>query len=252
MARPIVGIPCDRRMSGHHPFHRVGEKYIAAVRDGAGAMPFLIPSLTPPLSTADILADVDALLFTGSASNIAPRLYGGSAPREPERLDEARDETTLPLLRAAVANGTPVFCICRGFQELNVAFGGTLHQHLAELPGHSDHRERDEDPVDVQYGPAHTVRILPGGLLAGLAAGRTESTVNSLHEQGIDRLAPDLRVEAVAPDGPIEAVSMPAAEGFLLGVQWHPEWKFADDALSLALFRAFGEAAAAFSRGKRG
>jgi putative glutamine amidotransferase len=252
MAHPIVGIPCDRRFVGHHPFQRVGEKYIVAMRDGARALPFLIPSLTPPLAVDDILGDVDGLLFTGSASNVAPSLYGGHDPRDPELLDAARDAVALPLMRAAIARGVPSLCICRGFQELNVALGGTLHQHLAEVPGYHDHRERDEDPVEVQYGPAHPVRILPGGVLAGFANGRTEAVVNSLHSQGIDRIAPGLRVEAVAPDGPIEAVSLPGAKGFLLAVQWHPEWKFTDDPLSLALFQAFGEAMRAFSAAKRG
>jgi putative glutamine amidotransferase len=252
MAHPIVGIPCDRRYVGHHPFQRVGEKYIVAMRDGAGALPFLIPSLTPPLSVDEILADVDGLLFTGSASNVAPNLYGGPAPRDPDLLDPARDSITLPLMRAAIDRGVPVLCICRGFQELNVALGGTLHQHLAEVPGYGDHRESDEDPVEVQYGPAHPVRIQSGGMLDGLAGGRREAVVNSLHAQGIDRLAPGLRVEAVAPDGPIEAASLPGAKGFLLGVQWHPEWKFTDDPLSQALFHAFGKAMRGFSAAKRG
>jgi putative glutamine amidotransferase len=252
MAHPIVGIPCDRRFVGHHPFQRVGEKYVVAMRDGARALPFLIPSLTPPLGVDEILGDVDGLLFTGSASNVAPNLYGGHEPRDPELLDTARDSIALPLMRAAIARGVPSLCICRGFQELNVALGGTLHQHLAEVPGYGDHRERDDDPVEVQYGPAHPVRIQPGGVLAGLANGRAEAVVNSLHSQGIDRLAPGLRVEAVAPDGPVEAVSLPGAKGFLIAVQWHPEWKFTDDALSLALFQAFGDAMRAFSAAKRG
>ena len=245
-----MGIPCDRRIHGDHPFQRVGEKYILAVRDGAGALPLLIPSLQPPLPVEEILSDVDGLLFTGSTSNVAPHVYGGAPPRRPELLDEHRDSITLPLMRAAIAQGLPILCICRGFQELNVALGGTLHQHLEEVPGFSDHRERDEDPVDVRYGPAHPVRIVSGGVLAQLARGAGEVRVNSLHSQGIDRLAPALRAEAMAPDGPIEAVSLPGAKGFVVGVQWHPEWKFAEDPLSLALFRAFGAAVSAFATAK--
>src|SRR5262245_58182862 len=130
MRRPVVGIPCDRRMVGEHPFHRVGEKYILAVRDGSHALPLLIPSVTPALDAEDVFAAVDGLLFTGSHSNVAPHFYGGHDPREPDRLDVARDETALPLMRAAIARGVPTLCICRGFQELNVAMGGTLHQHL--------------------------------------------------------------------------------------------------------------------------
>jgi putative glutamine amidotransferase len=229
----------------------VGEKYIAAMRDGAGVLPLLVPALLPPLPPDHILAHVDGLLFTGSPSNVAPHLYGGHDPRDVSLLDEARDATALPLLRAAVAAGVPVLCICRGFQELNVAFGGSLHQHLHEVKGFADHRERGGAPPDEQYGPAHDIRIVPGGLLQEIApdlAAEAGMRVNSLHSQGIDRLAASLRIEAEAPDGAIEAVSMEEAEGFLLGVQWHPEWRFAESPLSRALFAAFGDAVRAHAR----
>jgi putative glutamine amidotransferase len=238
---PVVGFPCDRRMVGKHPFHVVGEKYIEAVRDGAGALPLLIPVLEPAIAAQDILAAVDGLLFTGSPSNVSPALYGGAPPRDGVLQDEHRDATAIPLLKAAIAAGKPVFCICRGFQELNVALGGTLYQHVQEVPWRMDHREDPNAPLDVQYGPAHEVTVEPGGLLAQIVRERTFS-VNSLHSQGIDRLAPALRAEAVAPDGQIEAVSMPDASGFLLGVQWHPEWKWSQNPVSRALYAAFGDA----------
>ena len=242
---PVVGIVCDRKRVGDHAFDMVGEKYIDAVRDGSGALPFLIPVLAPPLQPAEILANVDGLLFTGSTSNVAPHNYGGPAPRRHTLLDEARDATALPLMRAAEAAAVPMLCICRGFQELNVAFGGTLHQHLHEVGGFSDHRTGDKkESLEEQYGPAHDVRIVADGMFAEIApefAGKTVQ-VNSLHGQGIDRLAPSLRVEAEAPDGAIEAVSMDEAPGFLFGVQWHPEWRQADNPVSRALFLAFGEA----------
>lgn len=239
---PIVGFPCDRRIiGGRHPFHMVGEKYIDAVRDGSNALPLLIPVLEPPIAPEDILEAVDGLLFTGSPSNVAPRLYGGPAPRDGVLQDEHRDATAIPLLKAAIELGKPVLCICRGFQELNVALGGTLSQHVQELPGRSDHREDPSAPLDEQYGPAHEVAVEPAGLMAHIVRERTFS-VNSLHSQGIDRLAPPLRAEAVAPDGQIEAVSMPGATGFLLGVQWHPEWKWADNPISVSIYRAFGDA----------
>jgi putative glutamine amidotransferase len=247
--KPIVGIPCDRRMVGLHPFHMVGEKYIAAVRGGAGALPLLIPVLQPSIAIDDILASVDGLLFTGSLSNVAPHLYGGHEPRDAKLLDEARDETTLPLLHAAIERGVPAFCLCRGFQELNVALGGTLHQHLEELPAHLDHRDPKDAPVDEKYAPAHEVRVAPGGMLAKIA-GQSPFQVNSLHSQGIDRLAPGLMAEATAPDGTIEAVSMPKARGFLLGAQWHPEWRYADNPVSRALFAAFGDAVRAHAQAK--
>ncbi|HUO89759.1 MAG TPA: gamma-glutamyl-gamma-aminobutyrate hydrolase family protein [Rhizomicrobium sp.] len=240
---PIVGFPCDRRMIGAHPFDVVGEKYITAVRDGAQALPLLIPVLDPPIDTPDILAAVDGLLFTGSPSNVSPSLYGGPAPREGVLQDEHRDATAIPLLKSAIAAGKPVLCICRGFQELNVAFGGTLHQHVHEVDGRQDHREARGAPLDEQYGPAHPVHVEEGGLLARITRERTFS-VNSLHSQGIDRLAPSLRVEARAPDGQIEAVSMPAAKGFLFGVQWHPEWNWSANPVSRAIYAAFGSALA--------
>jgi putative glutamine amidotransferase len=238
---PIVGIACDHRMVGPHAFHMAGEKYILAIRDGAGALPLLIPVPGEPLPPSDLLTSVDGLLFTGSPSNVSPSRYGGPAPRPGVLQDEYRDATTLPLLKAAIDEGLPTLCICRGFQELNVALGGTLLQHVQEKPGHSDHREDKDASLDVQYGPAHPVNIASGGLLATLTAARSIQ-VNSLHAQGIDRLAPGLYADAVAPDGLVEAVSMPGAKGFLLGLQWHPEWRWADDPVSRAIFSAFGEA----------
>lgn len=243
---PVVGIPCDRKKIGDHAFHMVGEKYIDAIREGSRAIPLLIPVLTPPLPPDEILASIDGLLFTGSMSNVAPHRYGGAPPRRHTLLDEARDATAIPLMRAAEAAGVPMLCICRGFQELNVAFGGTLHQHLHEVAGFSDHRAGDrKDSLEEQYGPVHDVRLAPGGVLEELLPELPPGAsfpVNSLHGQGIDRLAKPLRVEAEAPDGAIEAVSMDEAPGFLLGVQWHPEWKQAENQVSRAIFEGFGEA----------
>jgi putative glutamine amidotransferase len=238
---PIVGFPCDRRLLGRHPYHLVGEKYVTAVRDGSDALPLLIPVLEPPLAASDLLHSIDGLLFTGSPSNVAPKHYGGPAPRTGVLQDEHRDATSLPLLRAAIDAGKPVLCICRGFQELNVVLGGTLHQHVQEVPGRNDHRSKDDDPLDVQYGPSHAVRVQDGGLLARMTRDKTFS-VNSLHAQGIDRLAPGLLAEAVAPDGQIEAVSMPSAKGFLFAVQWHPEWSWSENPVSCAIFATFGAA----------
>jgi len=238
---PAVGIACDRRMVGDHAFHMVGEKYIAAVRDGAGVLPFLIPVLDPPITPDQLLPHVDGLLFTGSLSNVAPYHYGGHEPRNPKLLDEARDASTLPLMRIAEEAAMPMFAICRGFQEMNVAFGGTLHQHMDES-GFDDHSvgERRRN-LDKAYGPVHDVIVEPGGVLHSLVH-RDRFKVNSLHSQGVDRLAPPLRKEAVAPDGAIEAVSMPDAKAFLLAVQWHPEWRHWEDPVSKAMFAAFGDA----------
>ncbi|HEY1962573.1 MAG TPA: gamma-glutamyl-gamma-aminobutyrate hydrolase family protein [Rhizomicrobium sp.] len=246
----IVGIPSDHRMLGRHPFHCVGEKYIRAVRESTGAVTLLIPSLPTPIPPQEILAAVDGLLFTGSPSNVAPRHYGSVGPREGVLQDVQRDATTLPLLKAAIAAGTPLICLCRGFQELNVAMGGTLHQYVHEVDGRLDHRENQEGPLEEQYGPAHEVRVAEGGLLSRIVRqGRFE--VNSLHSQGIDKLAPPLHADAIAPDGTVEAVSMPSAEGFVLGLQWHPEWRWSENPISREIFGAYAAAVQDYARARR-
>jgi len=240
-ARPLIGIPADRRMVGAHPFHMVGEKYARAVLEAAEAAPVLIPSLAEELGLDELLQRLDGLLFTGSPSNVEPHRYEGP-PSAPGTLhDPARDATTLPLIRKAVQAQVPVFGICRGFQEMNVAFGGTLHQKLHEVPGHLDHRDDETQPLEVQYGPAHDVTLEPGGLLRSLS-NSDRVKVNSLHNQGIDRLGAELAVEARAPDGVIEAFRVRAARRFALAVQWHPEWRVMSDPFSRALFAAFGQA----------
>jgi len=242
LTRPLIGIPADRRMIGLHPFHAVGEKYARAVLEAADAVPLLIPALADELGLDELLQRLDGLLFTGSASNVEPQHYQGP-PSDPGTLhDPARDATTLPLIRKAVQVGVPVFGICRGFQEINVAFGGTLHQKLHEVPGHLDHRDDTTQPLEVQYGPAHEVTLEPGGLLRSLVGGTERIRVNSLHWQGIERLGRDLAVEARAPDGLIEAFRVQNAQRFAIAVQWHPEWKVMSNPFSRALFAAFGAA----------
>src|SRR5688572_20274815 len=243
-SRPVIGIPADRRMIGPHPFHAVGEKYIAAVVQAADCLPLLIPVLETPLDVTQILAHVDGIFFPGSPSNVEPTRYAG-IPSVPGTLhDPYRDATTLSLIPRAVECGVPVLGVCRGFQEINVAMGGTLHQRVHEVEGFHDHREDKEQPLDVQYAPAHDVDLEPGGMLFKLA-GQRRITVNSLHWQGVDRLAPDLAVEARAPDGLVEAFRVKSAPSFALAVQWHPEWKVMTNAFSQALFAEFGKAARA-------
>lgn len=228
-------------MIGLHPFHAVGEKYARAVLDAAGGLPLLIPSLAEELKLDDLVERFDGLLFTGSPSNVEPRHYEGPPSRPGTLHDPARDATTLPLIRKAVGAGVPVLGICRGFQEVNVAFGGSLHQRVHEVAGYLDHRDDESQPLDVQYGPAHEVILESGGLLRSLA-GAERVRVNSLHSQGIERLGPGLAVEARAPDGLVEAFRVEGAQRFALAVQWHPEWKVMDNPLSRALFAAFGAA----------
>jgi len=230
-------------MLGDHPFHVAGDKYVRAVAQGAGATPLLVPALGDVLDIPDLVGRLDGILVTGSPSNVEPHHYGAPPSAEGTLHDPARDSTTLPLLRAAIGTGVPLLGICRGLQEMNVALGGTLHAAVHDVPGLNDHREDDSDPLEVQYGPSHPVRLTPGGRLAGLV-GRQEVRVNSLHGQGIARLAPGLAIEATAPDGLVEAIRVEAAPAFALAVQWHPEWRFWEDPLSAALFAAFGTAAA--------
>jgi putative glutamine amidotransferase len=240
--RPVIGIPADRRMIGPHPFHAVGEKYIAAVVQAADCLPLLVPVLETPLDVSEILARVDGIFFPGSPSNVEPRHYSGSPSVEGTLHDAHRDATTLSLIPRAIASGVPVLGVCRGFQEMNVAMGGTLHQRVHEVEGFHDHREDKEQPLDVQYAPAHPVTLEPGGVLLELA-GRERIEVNSLHGQGVDRLAPDLAVEARAPDGLVEAFRVKSAPTFALAVQWHPEWQVMRNPFSQALFAEFGRAA---------
>jgi len=236
-------------MVGAHYFHMVGEKYARAVIDAAGAAPLLIPSLAEELRFDELLERLDGLLFTGSPSNVEPHLYQGP-PSAPGTLhDPARDATTLPLIRKAVTGGVPVFGICRGFQEMNVAFGGTLHQRVHEVPGYLDHRDDGSQPLEVQYGPAHEVTLEPGGLLRALSSD-DRIRVNSLHSQGIERLGGELAVEARAPDGLIEAFRVARAPRFAIAVQWHPEWQVMSNQFSRALFAAFGAAAAERAKAK--
>jgi putative glutamine amidotransferase len=228
-------------MVGLHPFHMVGEKYARAVLEAAGALPLLIPSLGEELPLDELLQSLDGILFTGSLSNVEPHHYAG-APSEPGTLhDPERDATTLPLIRSAVQAGVPVLGVCRGFQEMNVAFGGSLHQKVHEVPGYDDHRDDTTQPLEVQYGPAHEVILEPGGLLRTMA-GADRVQVNSLHSQGIDRLGPGLVVEARATDGLIEAFRVRNAPRFAVAVQWHPEWNVMSNPFSRALFAAFGAA----------
>jgi putative glutamine amidotransferase len=236
---PFVGVPTCLRTINDRVFHGVNEKYLRAVIDAAGCLPILIPAVGSTVDIRVLLDRLDGLLLSGSPSNVHPSNYGAE-PSHPETLhDPERDATTLPLIREAVRRDLPILAICRGIQELNVALGGTLHQRVHELPGRLNHRSRKDSP-NGPYGPAHSVMLTKGGLLASLA-GAGEVMVNSLHSQGIDRPAPGLRVEAVAPDGQIEAVSLPGAR-FVVGVQWHPEYKVLDNPFSSALFSAFAGA----------
>ena len=243
--RPIVGVISDRRTLGHHAFQVQGEKYLTAIVAGAGAYPVGLPVLGPSLddgfNVLEVLESLDGVLLTGSPSNVEPHRYQGSASRPGTMHDPERDHLAFALIPAVVRLGIPLFAVCRGFQELNVAYGGTLHQEVHGVPGYLSHREDKGAPVEVQYAPAHEVRFSPHGMLARIT-GIGAAKVNSVHSQGIDKLGDGLIVEATAPDGLIEAVTVEGAAGFVLGVQWHPEWRVRENKVSMAIFQAFGDA----------
>ena len=239
--KPIIAITCDTKQVGLHLFHQVGDKYVAAIAELTGALPLLLPSLDEPIDIADILGSVDGILFTGAYANIQRELYGLDPAPDDENQDPLRDKNTLPLIKAAIEAGVPVFGICRGFQEMNVAYGGTLHPCIHELDGRMDHREDTAAGIEVQYGPAHSITVSEGGQLAAIT-GETAFDVNSIHGQGIDRLAEGLTVDAKADDGTIEAISVKNSKTFAMAVQWHPEWQAVSNPQSTKLFHAFGDA----------
>jgi putative glutamine amidotransferase len=239
--KPIVLIPADVKQIGEHPFHAVGQKYILAVAEAAGALPLLVPAISTQLEIDALLEIADGVLLTGSPSNVHPSHFGQKVHNPALPLDPARDALTLKLIRAAINAGVPLLAICRGFQELNVAFGGSLHQAVQEQAGKNDHREPKNLPLDTQYAVSHAVDLVKNGQLANII-GDTQMMVNSLHGQGVDRLGVGLLAEAHAPDGLVEAVRVESAQTFAIGVQWHPEWKVMENPQYLAIFKAFGNA----------
>jgi putative glutamine amidotransferase len=240
--RPLVGLPSDIYENNHLQFHSLGDKYVRAVADVARCLPVMVPSIAEALDMDALLDRLDGIVMTGATSNVHPPHYGEEPSADHEPYDLGRDATTLKLIKAVLARGMPLFCICRGYQELNVVLGGTLETELQRGEGRIDHRSRKVEDLDVKYGLVHPITITPGGALERIL-GRRETMINSLHRQGIKKLAPDLVVEARAPDGIIEAVSVRGARSFALGTQWHPEYKAAGNTDSVKLFEAFGEAA---------
>lgn len=237
---------------GAHPYYVAQMKYVDAVLQGAACLPLILPALGERIDWDALLSAVDGVMLTGSPSNVHPSHFGQAVHNPALPLDPARDATNLPLIRAALERGLPLFAICRGMQETNVALGGTLHQAVQEQAGFNDHREDKSQSIEEQYGPAHTVTLMAGGLMAQMLDGATRISVNSLHGQGIDRLAPGLRVEAVAEDGLVEAYSVDGAAGFALAVQWHPEWRLAENPVSMKLYAAFGAACRQYQSRKKG
>ena len=247
-ARPTILLPACSKMLGAYSSHTIGRSYVEAARL-AGGLPLVVPQAQPD-EIEPLLRVADGILLTGSPSNVHPSHFGEDVLDPDLPLDPVRDDWTLPLVRRVLAIGMPLLAICRGAQEVNVALGGSLHQAVHATGRFADHRSRDEDPLEVQWAPVHEVLTEPEGRLREIV-GRERFAVNSLHGQAVDRLADGLRVEARAADGLIEAFSTVVGPGFLLAVQWHPEWKPRDNPVSMAILRGFGEACRAWRAGRQ-
>jgi putative glutamine amidotransferase len=238
---PLVGIICDKEIIGPHPFHIVGEKYIKAIKDSSHCIPILIPAMADESSIIQLLSMLDGLLLPGGYSMVDPLYYQDEIAEAGTKLDTARDSTSLPIIVKAVAQGIPILGICRGFQEINVAFGGSLHQKLHEKGHYFEHRENKTLTLEQQYSASHHINVIADGKLA-VILNESSIEVNSLHTQGVDRLAENLTIEAISEDGLIEAFSVTESKSFAMAVQWHPEWCVEENPQSKQLFHAFGQA----------
>ena len=240
----MVWLPADHRLLGDHghqmPFLMLGDKYARAVKVGAQAQPVMFP-LADPEQIDGLLALVDGVMLTGSPSNVHPTHFDEAVADPGLPLDPVRDALTLALVKACVAGGVPLLGVCRGLQEMNVALGGTLHQRVHEVHGLMDHREPKSAPVKEQYSPSHPIALAPGSAFETWAGG-LDAMVNSLHGQGINRLADELEPLGVAPDGVVEAVAVRGARSFAYAVQFHPEWRCWENPFYSAIFEAFGRA----------
>jgi putative glutamine amidotransferase len=251
MSLPLVAVPTDIRQFDNYTWHATPHQYLEAAVAVGGVMPVLVPAMGDRLDLDGLLDRVDGVMITGSKSNVHPSLYGEEATEANGPYDPDRDATSLPLIRRAVERGIPLLAICRGIQEMNVALGGSLAAEIQDREGAMDHRAPEHDHADMRFGIRQPVTIAEGSCLAGIF-GAGEIKINSLHRQAVDRLGARLQVEAVAPDGTVEAVSVKDAEAFAVGVQWHPEYWAASDETSAKLFRAFGDAVRAYAARPRG
>ena len=250
MARPVIGVIGNARLlDNRFPAQVVGMNNLRALAEVAGALPLVFAACPSVTDIGDLLATVDGVLLTGGRANVHPRHFGLPPDQAHEPYDEARDAVALPLIEACVARGVPLFGICRGFQEMNVAFGGSLYPEIRNLPGRMNHRmprlpngEIHPD-LEVVFAERHEVRLTPGGIFAGLI-GQDRIRVNSLHGQGLRDLGERVVVEGIAEDETIEAIRIDGAPGFALGVQWHAEHETAANPVNRALITAFGRAVA--------
>ncbi len=251
-ARPLIGVSGELKDFNGFDIQSAGHKYVFSVVEGFGGMPVILPALgdveaNGSYAVAELVDRLDGIVLTGGRSNIEPHHYGGEPFRPETYRDPTRDSTTLPLVRTAVDRGVPLFGVCRGIQEINVALGGTLHAYLWEVEGKRDHRMPQTDVLEERFAPRHRVHLTPGSYFAKIAdaagIGNDDIIVNSLHSQAIDQPAKGLVVEALSEDGVIEGISMPNATDFVVGVQWHAEFRVLDHPFNRALYAEFGKAA---------
>ncbi|WP_320822199.1 gamma-glutamyl-gamma-aminobutyrate hydrolase family protein [Reinekea sp.] len=238
--KPLVGVISDVQIIGPHLYHTAGDKYLRALTLAADVIPVIIPALLNDHAIDQWLARLDGIFLTGAYSMIDPAHYNEKKIDKPYDYDAARDDSAFQIVRAVIRSNVPLLGVCRGVQDINVALGGSLHQAIQDVAGKQDHRENKADGIEQQYSPRHSVQLRDQGGLTKIYRAETIQ-VNSLHSQGINRLAEGLAVEATSPDGLIEAVRIEAMS-FGYAVQWHPEWQVTENPIQKQLFEAFGEA----------
>ena len=252
MRRPVVGIISNSYLvNDQYPTHAGGTMNSEAVACVSGCMPLLIPADPRFVTPEDLVETCDGFLFTGGRPNVHPEEYGEAETEAHGAFDRNRDAVTLPLIRSLVERGQPFLGICRGFQEVNVAMGGTLYPEIRDLPGRDNHRMPPDGTLEEKFALRHCVTLTPDGPFARLF-GTDEVMTNSLHGQGIKTPGRRVRIDGNAPDGTPEAIYIEGAKGFTLSVQWHPEWNAANDPVSRPLFTAFGDAVRDWAAGRRG
>ena len=250
MKKPVIGIIANPYvLNDQYLVQACGRMNIEAVAAVTGALPLIVPSLPGAVPVYDLMAACDGFLFTGGRPNVHPEEYGHEATAAHGEFDRDRDGVTLPLIRASVEQGLPILGVCRGFQEFNVAFGGTLHPEIRDLPGRMNHRMPPDGTIEEKFALRHPIALRKGSAFTRIF-GADEVMVNSLHGQGIETAGPRVQIDGHAPDGTPEAIEIADAPGFAMAVQWHPEWNAENDPVSRPLFAAFGAAADAYAKAR--
>ena len=251
MALPIIGIIGNHHLiNDQYEVHGGASMNSEAIASVSEALPLLIPADPRFVKIEDLLESCDGFLFTGGRPNVHPEEYGEEETEAHGAFDRARDAVALPLIRACVERGQPIFGVCRGFQEVNVAMGGSLYPEIRDLPGRMNHRMPPDGTLEEKFALRHTVSFTEGGPFHRLF-GAPQVMTNTLHGQGINRAGARVVIDGQAPDGTPEAIYIKDAPGFTLSVQWHPEYRAAEDPVSRPLFAAFGLAAKAWAAGRR-